>query len=99
MKKYLLPQSWITFAHHVRRFSGLFLLVFIPVGVYWSFFLAPVDVTQGEIYRLIYIHVPAAFLSLGVYVAMGVLAFVFLTWRILYGANPPGGLIGSGMHA
>jgi heme exporter protein C len=84
MKKYLLPQSWITFAHYVRRLSGLFLIFFLPLGTYWSFYLAPVDVTQGEIYRLIYIHVPAAFLSLGVYVAMGVLAFIFLTWRIKF---------------
>ena len=84
MKKYLLPQSWINISHHVRRYSALCLIIFMPIGVIWSFYLAPVDVTQGEIYRLIYVHVPAAFLSLGIYVAMSVLAFVFLTWRIKF---------------
>lgn len=84
MKKYLLPQSWLSFAYYVRSICLGLLMASLPIGIYWSFWLAPVDVTQGEIYRLIYVHVPAAFLSLGVYVVMSVLAFVFLTWRLKF---------------
>jgi heme exporter protein C len=40
------------------------------VGLYVSFFLAPTDFQQGEAYRIIFIHVPAAWMSMFIYVVM-----------------------------
>lgn len=39
-------------------------------GLYTGFFVAPVDATQGQSYRVIFIHVPAAWMSMVLYVAM-----------------------------
>jgi heme exporter protein C len=39
-------------------------------GLYIGFFLAPTDAQQGESYRIIFIHVPAAWMSMVVYLAM-----------------------------
>ena len=39
-------------------------------GLYTGFFLAPTDATQGEAYRIIFIHVPAAWMSMVLYLAM-----------------------------
>jgi len=39
-------------------------------GLWTGFFVAPSDATQGEVYRIIFIHVPAAWLSMVLYVAM-----------------------------
>ena len=39
-------------------------------GLYVGFFVAPVDATQGNSYRIIFIHVPAAWISMVIYVAM-----------------------------
>jgi heme exporter protein C len=39
-------------------------------GLYVGFFVAPVDATQGNSYRIIFIHVPAAWLSMVLYLAM-----------------------------
>ena len=39
-------------------------------GLYIGFFIAPTDATQGEAYRIIFIHVPAAWMSMVVYLAM-----------------------------
>jgi heme exporter protein C len=39
-------------------------------GLYIGFFVAPTDATQGEAYRIIFIHVPAAWMSMVVYLAM-----------------------------
>ena len=39
-------------------------------GLYVGFFVAPTDATQGESYRIIFIHVPAAWMSMVLYVAM-----------------------------
>ena len=39
-------------------------------GLYLGFFVAPTDATQGESYRIIFIHVPAAWMSMLLYLAM-----------------------------
>jgi heme exporter protein C len=39
-------------------------------GLYTGFFIAPVDATQGQSYRVIFIHVPSAWMSMVLYVAM-----------------------------
>jgi heme exporter protein C len=44
--------------------------VFSVVGLYMGFFVAPTDATQGDAYRIIFIHVPAAWMSMVLYMAM-----------------------------
>ena len=44
------------------------------VGLYIGFFVAPTDYQQGEAYRIIFIHVPAAWMSMFIYVVMAVYA-------------------------
>jgi heme exporter protein C len=45
-------------------------IVLTLAGLYMGFFVAPVDATQGNSYRIIFIHVPAAWLSMVLYLAM-----------------------------
>lgn len=45
-------------------------LLLAAAGLYVGFFVAPTDAQQGESYRIIFIHVPAAWMSMVVYVAM-----------------------------
>src|SRR5256885_13813450 len=45
-------------------------------GLYIGFFIAPTDAQQGESYRIIFIHVPAAWMSMVVYLAMAAWAAV-----------------------
>ena len=52
------------------------------VGVVWGLFIAPADYQQGDAFRIIYIHVPAAFLSMSLYASMGVAAISLLVWRV-----------------
>ncbi|MBA2711297.1 MAG: cytochrome c biogenesis protein CcsA [Tatlockia sp.] len=56
--------------------------VFLIVGIIWGLVFAPPDYQQGDAFRIIYIHVPAAFLSLAIYAWMGFLAILLLVWRI-----------------
>jgi heme exporter protein C len=46
----------------------------IAVGLYVGFFIAPTDATQGDAYRIIYVHVPAAWMSMFLYVIMAIWA-------------------------
>jgi len=50
-------------------------------GLYVSFFLAPTDATQGEAYRIIFIHVPAAWMSMFIYVVMAFWAGIGLAFN------------------
>ena len=56
---------------------GLFM-----AGVVWGLAFAPPDYLQGNSYRIIFIHVPSAFLAQSVYIMMAVAAVVTLVWRM-----------------
>lgn len=56
-------------------------LILLAIGLYLGLVWAPPDYQQGEAFRIIYVHVPAAWLSMGVYVAMAMMAIGVLVWR------------------
>lgn len=51
-------------------------------GLTAGLYVAPADYQQGEAYRIIYIHVPCAALSLAVFLTMALAASIYLVWRI-----------------
>jgi heme exporter protein C len=55
-------------------------------GLYYGFFVAPTDAVQGEVYRVIFIHVPAAWMSMFLYFVMAVYSGVSLTFNTRLGA-------------
>lgn len=59
----------------------IFLLLLLP-GLYGGLYLAPPDYQQGDSYRIIYIHVPSAWMSLFIYMVMAVTGAIGLIWRI-----------------
>lgn len=59
--------------------SALFCLL---AGLFWGLVFAPPDYQQGDAFRIIYVHVPAAFLSMALYAWMAFLAILLLVWRI-----------------
>ncbi|QKK02884.1 MAG: heme ABC transporter permease [Pseudomonadota bacterium] len=52
------------------------------IGVYQALYVVPPDYQQGDSYRILFIHVPAAWQAMAGYIIMAVLAFVALVWRI-----------------
>lgn len=50
--------------------------VVLITGWVWGFGFAPADYQQGQSYRIIYLHVPAAIWSMGIYASMAVAAFI-----------------------
>jgi heme exporter protein C len=57
-------------------------LVLLVVGLYGGLVIAPVDYYQSDVYRIIHVHVPAAYLSLMTYTWMALAAAAGLIWRI-----------------
>ena len=56
-------------------------LILLGVGLYLSFFVAPPDYQQGETVRIMFIHVPAAWLAMFGYMLIAVAALGTLIWR------------------
>ncbi len=55
--------------------------VMLVTGCVWGFVFAPPDYQQGDSYRIMYLHVPAAMGSMGIYASMAVAAFIGLVWQ------------------
>ena len=72
------PQNFYPLAGKLIPFFWLLAALFGLAGLWVSFFVAPSDATQGEGYRIIFIHVPASWLSMFIYIVMAVWAGVGL---------------------
>ena len=67
---YASPQTFFPLAGTLARWCGAGAAVLALIGLYIGFFVAPTDAQQGEVYRIIFIHVPAAWMSMFIYVVM-----------------------------
>ena len=54
----------------------------LAVGTWGGLVLAPPDYQQGDAFRIIYVHVPSAYLSMMIYVTMAVAGAIGLIWRM-----------------
>jgi len=74
---------------HFYRISGKLIpwfawscLALLLAGLYLGLINAPTDAQQGESYRIIYVHVPAAWLSMFIYMVMATSGAIGLIWKI-----------------
>ena len=76
------PRYFYTLAGRMIPWFGVATLLFILAGVYGGLVLAPADYQQGDSFRIIYIHVPAAWMSMFIYMVMAVAGGIGLIWRM-----------------
>jgi len=79
--KYSSPQTFYPLAGRMIPWFAAAAAVFAAAGLYVGFFVAPTDFQQGEAYRIIFIHVPAAWMSMFVYTVMAFWAGVGLVFN------------------
>ena len=77
--KYASPASFYPLAGRLVPWFAAAAVVLSAIGLYISFFVAPTDAQQGEAYRIIFIHVPAAWMSMFLYMVMAGYAALSLT--------------------
>ncbi len=86
MWKWLHPYANPEVSYHftgklIPWFSKLtFTLLFI--GIIWALLFVPADYQQGNSFRIFYLHVPSAILSMSIYVGMAIAALSSLVWQI-----------------
>ena len=74
--KYASPANFYPLAGKMIPWFAILAAVLFVVGLYVGFFVAPTDFQQGESYRIIFIHVPAAWMGMFLYVMMAIYAGV-----------------------
>ena len=75
------PQTFYPLAGKLVPWFAALAVILTLVGLYIAFLVAPTDATQGESYRIIFIHVPAAWMSMFLYVVMAFWAAVGLAFN------------------
>ncbi|HWQ38426.1 MAG TPA: heme ABC transporter permease [Burkholderiales bacterium] len=79
--KYSSPQTFYPLAGKMVPWFATLAVVSTAAGLYIGFFVAPTDFQQGEAYRIIFIHVPAAWMSMFIYVVMAFWAGIGLVFN------------------
>jgi len=73
------------FDEFAKRWAGpsfLAAFVLMAIGIYGALFAVPADYKQGDSFRILYIHVPAAWMSMSIFVIMAIQSVIALVWRI-----------------
>jgi heme exporter protein C len=68
--KYASPASFYPLAGRIAAVCAAIAVVCTIAGLYLAFVAAPTDATQGEAYRIIFVHVPAAWMAMFIYLVM-----------------------------
>ncbi|MDE2362802.1 MAG: heme ABC transporter permease [Hyphomicrobiales bacterium] len=81
MLRYANPSFVLRFVKPAIPICAGLTAILLAVGLYLVFFVAPADYQQGETVRIMYIHVPAAWLGMFAYMVMSSAALGTLVWR------------------
>ncbi len=79
--KYSSPATFYPLAGRLIPWFMAIAVILIGIGLYLSFFVAPTDYKQGEGYRIIFVHVPAAWMSMFIYLIMAFWAVMGLVFN------------------
>ena len=72
--KYASPATFYPLAGKIIPWFAIPAAILFATGLFVGFFIAPPDFQQGEAYRIIFIHVPAAWMGMLLYVLMAIYA-------------------------
>jgi heme exporter protein C len=82
IRRFLNPSQFSAASAKFVPWLGAAAALAIAVGLYLALFVAPPDYRQGDAARIMYVHVPAAWMALNVYLFLAVASAVSLVWRL-----------------
>lgn len=80
--KFASPKHFYALTGRLVPWLGAVTFLLLVMGLYLGLFVAPPDYQQGQSYRIMFVHVPSAWMSLFVYTFMAVLSGIYLIWNI-----------------
>ena len=75
------PSRFRLFSQKVYPYTLFIMSIFISTGLWFSLFNSPPDYQQGETVRIMYVHVPAAWMAMMIYFFMTIMSIFALVWR------------------
>jgi heme exporter protein C len=75
------PTRFLSLVGRILPWLGGVTLILLAVGLYLSLFVAPPDYQQGETVKIMFIHVPSAWLAMFGYMLIAASALGTLIWR------------------
>ena len=84
MLKNFFPNKILSLQNKTINILVLFLLIVLIIGILYSFFLSPPDYVQGNSVRIMYVHVPSSFISLGCFAFLGIASIINLIFKIKF---------------
>ncbi len=75
------PGRFLRLAGAVQPWVTLAAVLLLAVGLYWGLFVAPADWQQGDAVRIMYVHVPAAWLASLGYLSLALCSAASIIWR------------------
>lgn len=79
--EYANPVKFLALSAKVQPYAWAAAAVGIIVGLVWGFFLTPNDFRQGSTVKIIYIHVPAAWIAINAWIMMLIASLIWLVRR------------------
>ena len=73
MFNYLKPNNLLKIINKTQKFVFIIFLVIISIGLVEALILSPEDYKQSDSVRIMYVHVPASWISLGIFSLIAVL--------------------------
>jgi len=81
MHRFANPNRFMKLATTLTPWAAWSTVVLLGAGLYFALFASPADYQQGETVRMMYVHVPAAWMGMFCYVAVAVASAVGLIWK------------------
>ena len=75
------PTRFMSLSATALPWVGGIAAAFIAFGLYLAFFSAPPDYQQGQTVKIMFIHVPSAWLAMGIYLLVAISSFGLLVFR------------------
>lgn len=75
------PAHFEKLAKIVMPVLGALCIILLPVGLVDALIISPPDYQQGDTVRIMYVHVPSAWLSMAIYAACGIASVVSIVWK------------------
>ncbi len=81
MTKFANPKRFLSLSGAYLKFGITAAFLTLLIGYVWVFYFTPSDRVQGDVFKILYLHVPMAWFAMGLYTGLVGASFCYLIWR------------------